>query len=312
MLKFRQYTAGLTGLVSIQLILIFLNISHSNAQKSKDSLKVTKRVLMVSGAGVGIYSTTLVGLNELWYKGYPKSEFHFFNDNDEWLQMDKVGHAFASYYEGVFGAQMMKWTGVSPQKAAWYGGSWGFLFQTSIEILDGFSSNWGASIGDLTANLSGSVLCIGQQLAWHEQKLTLKYSYTPTKYAPLKPELLGSNLQESFAKDYNGQTYWATVGLADILYSKTKIPKWLNLAVGYGADGMLRGSAADQKADPIGKDYTRRRQFYISPDINIVKLLHTKSKLLNTLIFAFSDVKIPAPAIEFRQGVGLKFHPFYF
>ena len=43
----------------------------------------------------------LVGFNELWYKNYPKSNFHFVNDNSSWLQMDKFGHAATSYYGGV-------------------------------------------------------------------------------------------------------------------------------------------------------------------------------------------------------------------
>jgi hypothetical protein len=31
----------------------------------------------------------LVGLNQLWYADYARSDFHFINDNAEWLQMDK-------------------------------------------------------------------------------------------------------------------------------------------------------------------------------------------------------------------------------
>ena len=30
---------------------------------------------------VGTYSLGLVAMNELWYKNYPKSNFHFINDN---------------------------------------------------------------------------------------------------------------------------------------------------------------------------------------------------------------------------------------
>ena len=32
-------------------------------------------------AGVG-YTATMIGLNELWYSDYDRSDFHFFNDND--------------------------------------------------------------------------------------------------------------------------------------------------------------------------------------------------------------------------------------
>jgi hypothetical protein len=45
----------------------------------------------------------LVGLNQLWYADYPKSDFHFINDNAEWLQMDKAGHIYSSYHLGRLG-----------------------------------------------------------------------------------------------------------------------------------------------------------------------------------------------------------------
>ena len=47
---------------------------------------------MISEAAIG--TATLIGLNQVWYADYPRSDFHFINDNAEWLQMDKVGHVF--------------------------------------------------------------------------------------------------------------------------------------------------------------------------------------------------------------------------
>jgi hypothetical protein len=34
--------------------------------------------------------------------GLSKSDFHFINDNAEWLQMDKARHVFSSYQLGSF------------------------------------------------------------------------------------------------------------------------------------------------------------------------------------------------------------------
>jgi hypothetical protein len=45
----------------------------------------------------------LVGLNQLWYADYARSDFHFINDNAEWLQMDKAGHIYSSYHLGRLG-----------------------------------------------------------------------------------------------------------------------------------------------------------------------------------------------------------------
>ena len=132
---------------------------------------------------VAVFSLALVGFNELWYKNYPKSNFHFVNDNSSWLQMDKLGHAATSYYGGVNGIKLYKWTGLEYKKAVWIGGLTGLFFNSTIEILDGFSTNWGASLGDVFANSMGSLLAISQELHWKEQKVLLKYSYSKSSFS---------------------------------------------------------------------------------------------------------------------------------
>ena len=52
-----------------------------------------------------------------------------------------------------------------------YVATFGFTFLTAVEILDGFSKNWGASWGEILANASGTGLLIGQELLWAEQRI---------------------------------------------------------------------------------------------------------------------------------------------
>jgi len=51
------------------------------------------RVNGVVFAEAALGTAVTIGLNYLWYKKFPRSPFHFFNDNNEWLNMDKMGHA---------------------------------------------------------------------------------------------------------------------------------------------------------------------------------------------------------------------------
>ncbi len=138
--------------------------------------------------------------------------------------MDKCGHAFTSYYEGVIGIEMMKWAGLPRKKAIWIGGLMGTFLQTPIEILDGFSAEWGASPGDLIANTTGSALCISQALLWDEQRIWMKFSYAPSDYAQYRPNALGSTFPEKLIKDYNAQTYWLSVNLHSFLPKKKPLP----------------------------------------------------------------------------------------
>jgi hypothetical protein len=92
------------------LVLVFLvmSIESLNAQNADTSSFSRKRLQGVVIAETSIYGATMLGLNQLWYKDYPREHFHFFNDNKEWLQIDKVGHSFSAYYLGLVGMEALK------------------------------------------------------------------------------------------------------------------------------------------------------------------------------------------------------------
>lgn len=276
--------------------------------KPSDTLnKVRVKSVVISEATLG--SVTLVGLNQLWYSDYPRSNFHFINDNAEWLQMDKMGHVFSSYQLGSFGAKTLKWAGVGQKSQLVYGASMGLVFMTTVEIFDGYSSNWGASLGDVVANVSGTALYVSQELLWKEQRIIPKFSFHTTPYASRRPNVLGATIQEQILKDYNGQTYWLSANL--YLFTKlSTIPKWLNIAVGYGAEGMITGR--DEFVNTIFLPESERyRQFYLSLDVDLTKI-QTKSHFVKTILTLFNTIKFPAPAFEIKGNGGSKMHLVYF
>ena len=302
-------------------ITILLCLCVSSSTWAQDSLGFwepsstfhKKRTLGVGiTEGVG-YVGTMVALDALWYRDFPRSSFHFFNDNDEWLQVDKVGHTFTAYIVGKAGFEVLDWAGVDRKKAIWYGGGLGFVFQTSLEVFDGFSEEWGASSGDLIANTVGTGILIGQEYAWEEQRLTLKFSAHLTEYAQYRPNVLGSSAPERIIKDYNGQTYWVSCDVRSFLQSDSKWPEWLNVAVGYGADGMTHGSPEFPDLGPgiSIATFPRQRVFYVSPDINLQKLVK-KPGLLKTFVGSISWLKFPAPAISYGTNDGLRGHWLFF
>ena len=251
---------------------------------------------------------TLLGLNQLWYADYERSKFHTINDNSEWYQMDKLGHTFTAYHLGRFGAQTLNWAGVSKKNQLIYGGSLGFMFLTGVEVLDGFSEEWGFSWGDFAANAAGSGLFIGQELLWEEQRISLKYSFNRTRFASKNPNKLGNGILEEILKDYNGQTYWLSANLHSF-FKESKLPKWLNVAVGYGVDGLLYGESNLQQLNfPNQK---RSRQFYLSLDVDLTKI-ETKSEFLKQVFNVFNVVKIPFPTLEINGNGKLVGHFVYF
>ncbi|MBC7846548.1 MAG: DUF2279 domain-containing protein [Flavobacterium sp.] len=278
----------------------FFKPSDSLNKKRQTSVYITETVL-ASGA--------LIGLNQLWYADYPKSDFHFINDNAEWMQMDKLGHLYSSYHIGRFGAEALNWSGASKKNQLIYGASLGFVFLTAVEVMDGFSEEWGASMGDVIANASGTALYVSQELIWNEQRITPKFSFHTTEYANYRPDLFGSSMQEQILKDYNGQTYWFSVNLYSFS-KKSKIPKWLNVAFGYGAEGLIgENDKKNSVIFPIKPE--KYRQFYLSLDLDLTKI-NTKSHFLKTIFSVLNTVKIPAPTLEYSPQKGFKFHALYF
>lgn len=276
--------------------------------KPSDTLHKSRlKTLVISEASLGM--AALVGLNQVWYADYPKSDFHFINDNAEWLQMDKAGHVFSAYHLGSFGANAMKWTGANQKSQLLYGATLGLAFLTTVEVFDGYSANWGASLGDVVANVSGTALFVSQELLWKEQRIVPKFSFHTTPYAAARPEVLGSSIQEQILKDYNGQTYWLSFNIHSFA-PKSKVPKWLNVAVGYGAEGMITGNDAFVNTIFL-PEQQRYRQFYLSLDVDLTKI-ETKSHFLKTILTICNTIKIPAPTFEIKGSGGTKWHLVYF
>jgi hypothetical protein len=271
-----------------------------------------KRLTAVIGGQALVYATSFTILYHAWYKNFPRSSWHWINDNGEWMQMDKIGHATTSAYFGKFGYETYRWAGVERKKAIWIGGSAGFIFLTVIEIQDGFSEQWGASLGDLAANTFGTALFISQQLAWNDQRFNLKWSYHETKYPQYAPDQLGTSFMEKMLKDYNGQTYWLSANIKSFLPERSKFPYWLNVSFGYSAEGMI---GANTNPPTIGgepvPDFPRYRQYFLSLDVGLPRI-KTRSHFLKFLLNGLGFIKIPFPALEFNKEQGVVFHPFYF
>ena len=272
-----------------------------------DSLNKNRKTAVYIGESI-VLGGTLIGLNQLWYKDYPQSNFHFINDNEEWLQMDKLGHVYSSYHLGRVGAELLQWSGATKKEQLVYGATLGLSFLTVVEVFDGFSQEWGASSGDLIANVAGTGLYVSQELLWNEQRITPKFSFHQTKYAKARPQTLGSNFNEQILKDYNGQTYWLSFNLYSFTKSKN-IPKWLNLAIGYGGEGMLYGT----KSQALKNNFNQEdfRQLYLSLDVDLTKI-KTKSHFLQTIFSVFNTIKIPAPTLQLVDFNGFKTHFVYF
>jgi hypothetical protein len=115
-------------------------------------------------------------------------------------------------------------------------------------------------------------------------------------------------------KDYNAQTYWASVRLKSF-FKNSPLPPWLCLSVGTGASGLW-GGRENRSIDANGTvqfdrtDIARSRQWYLAPDIDFTRI-PSKKKWVRTLLFTLNAFKCPLPTLEMQRG-HLKLHLLYF
>lgn len=293
-------------------ILLISCFSYFSLQ-GQDSLVINnKRLKTVIITESVLYAGTMGLLATQWYSKEDRRSFHTFNDNAQWLQMDKIGHVFSAYQTGRLGIDVLKWSNVDDKRAALYGGSLGFLFLSGVEVLDGFSKEWGFSWGDFGANTIGAGIAISQELLFGKQIALIKFSYHPTDFREYRPSVLGESEQAGILKDYNGQTYWLSLNLKDLTQADY-IPDWLSISGGYSGTGMFGGSENPTiNSSGVGiPNVNRFRQYYLSLDIDLERI-PTNSKFLKTTLKALNFIKVPLPTIRFQDGKSPKFYPFYF
>jgi hypothetical protein len=206
--------------------------------------------------------------------------------------------------------ELWRWAGLPRKQRIWAGGLSGAAYQSIIEILDGFSSEYGFSVTDFAANIFGSGMFVAQEFAWDDQRMKFKFSFHKKNYDEpglnaRADQLYGKTEIERFIKDYNAQTYWLSANIQSF-FPESGLPRWLSVAIGYGAEGMFgaRSNVAVDKAGTVifdRSDVKRYRQWYISPDVDFTKI-QTNKKGLKFLFFVLNALKFPAPALEYSKG----------
>lgn len=291
-------------LLSILLIwAVFAPVQAQPDSLSQPQQQHREKVFLISSGAA--YAVGMTGLYQLWYKDQSGSQFHFFNDNNEWLQVDKWGHLYTAFHLAKGAQQAFQWSGVPHKKAAFYSMLYSSAMMIPIEVFDGFSERYGASWGDAVADVVGAGLPYAQESLWGEIRIHPKFSYHQTAYPALRPNVLGSQWTERLLKDYNGQTYWLSVDVADFLKEGNTWPQWLQVSLGTGGERMVYATPSDNE----NAGYEAFRQYYLSLDVNWEKI-PTERPWLRKLFYVLNMLKLPAPTLSLAKGQW-QFHPIY-
>jgi len=223
-----------------------------------------------------------------WWK-YNRASFHFREDLVYGLGVDKIGHFYGTTLWAYSFRKVLGWADVPDRTALHVGAAGALLFQTFVEIEDGFSA-WGFDRVDFLADLGGAIWPVAQAHSGFLRSFDVKMSYTPTELLnkPAEGGFVGQ--KHLLMDDYEGQTFWLTLNPARLL-GGDRIPLWpgfLNLAVGYGVRDV-----SGLSGDPYSV-------VYLSLDYDMKRIIPQDTPFLVTLSEILNFIHFPAPAIRLK------------
>ena len=243
----------------------------------------------------GLYVGAVVGLHlyqaNAWWKA-DRGPFHIQEDWSENLQNDKFGHFFGGYFISYLNREALLQCGVSDKSAHELGALLGLMYQLYVETEDGYAKSWGFSPTDAYADAAGAGYFFLQRHIPFLQNFHEKWTYWPSQF-------LGSGSlpgqKRTFIDDYQGQSYWWSVDLWNLLPARMQswYPKWLQVSAGYIAKKYKPYEAG------VDTDLPDTREVYIGLDYNLPNLIpHSPYSFVNWIVQTLDNIHFPAPALR--------------
>jgi hypothetical protein len=266
---------------AVLLVLFVLVTARADAQHDSASTLGIAAASLIPAAGI---TAIIIGNQQAFWRYATEVPFHISNDPPYSMHIDKFSHMYMSAGGSDGMRASYRLAGLSNTTSSWLGAGLTLLCGTAIELEDARHGNdpqYGFSPGDFAADIIGASLPVLKNYYPTLERLDVKLSMWPS--AAYK-----SGQYKTISDDYESQYYWLSMDLHDW----TPLPRWLNVALGFGCENLYRNAYANPSAD--GQPYT---DLYIAPDINL-KGLPIEGKTWRTIADILSYVRIPFPTLQ--------------
>ena len=229
-----------------------LSLSTINTQIKFNPLRTKPDYSTLAGVG-GIYLAAGVGVhlyqNNSWWRGKRTNKFRVINDWTYALNIDKIGHFYATQLLGHLFSSGLEAGNIESETAAIYGGIAALAFELYVEIEDGFGIDYGFSPGDAASDVLGSAYYIAQYYYPFLKNFQFKYSYYPSNQ-------LREGKHKGIIDDYEGEKYWLSIRIKNLLPENLSgyWPSFLNIACGMGVENLY-GEGEKQRKFYIAFDF---------------------------------------------------------
>lgn len=250
-----------------------------------DSIQYGKLAIL-GGLMVGTMVTIHIYQQNGWWKDN-RAPFHFQEDLVYGLSVDKIGHFYGATLFTFVARRALEYTNVPSRKALWIGAGSALLFQTYVEVEDGFST-WGFDRVDFASDVAGAAWPVLREYYPVLQNYDLKFSYVPSDLLN-RPGGSGFKGQKHLMiDDYEGQTFWLSVKVNNLLPDAAKQywPSFLCLSVGYGA------------RDITGTVTPPYPVVFLALDYDFAHIIPQRSTLLRDITEFLNFVHFPAPTVR--------------
>lgn len=243
-----------TGYVSSRLNEKMADFSRVNQNFQKvDPMETEINYNALLWAG-GITTVSLVGIHiyqaNAWWQEQD-SRFKVVQDWSYALWVDKIGHFFGTNIMAHGFSMALEAANLPTDQTYLYGGIMAFMYEMYIEVEDGFGPSWGFSPGDATADFLGASYFISQYYFPYLKNFQPRFSYYPSEKMRN-----GQHKGGHFSDDYEGQKFWLSMRMKQILPKKLAgyWPEFLMLSIGMGVK-KLDGSGGGRREVFIGLDF---------------------------------------------------------
>lgn len=280
----------------------FYHISDFKIQKGTKIKPIP--IITFSAAYTGVFILQHIGQTQTIWKN--KSSFHFAEDGEYALYVDKIGHFYGTFLSSYVLSQSLIECGFDYNWSNIIGTALGFGYTAYVEILDGFAKDWGFSPSDFYADISGTIFYLGYSFLPFFQNFTPKFMYFPPRWFnsfSRKPSTM-------FIDDYSAHTFWISINLQNLLPKSIGkyLPNWLEISIGYAVRNLCNPLDSSLKCNPEVSEPVRpyvwgNRKLIIALDYDLVKLLPDGGNFWNWLKQSLNYFKLPSPAIEIGKPV---------
>jgi hypothetical protein len=272
--------------IAVILSTCFLTIP-AGAQTDSASTVSPVKFAIVTGITGGILVAVHLYQQNAWWKDH-RTKFHVREDLTYACNVDKLGHLYAASALTFGFGKSFQWAGFDESSSLFWGAIGSMVFQTVIEVEDGFSTYWGFDRVDYASDIIGAWYPYLQNRVPVLKNFQFRFSYLPKDAG--QPSAIPGQTKAIF-DDYEGQTIWLTVTPHELLPETWKSwwPKWIAVALGVS----VRNNVSPD----------RHLVWYLAPDLDMREIVPQSSGFLRALGEALNFFHFPMPAVRIAPGV---------